>query len=133
MTSMRHIVTCVFVLAAGVALGWHWRSAQLNDDYQANAPKHRPKGLPDSAVWSGGLDGGSYIDCYYNKQTERDDCTIYNDYTGNVMGSGSYVLEGQTHGAKPDQLKYAGTDWQSIFLKLPIQNGREPALVRVDK
>lgn len=57
-----------------------------------NQPEKRPDGIPETAVWRGGLDGGVYIvlpklvqaggDIYYAE--------IYNDHSGALFYKGRY-------------------------------------------
>ncbi|HME57183.1 MAG TPA: hypothetical protein VKF63_02520 [Terracidiphilus sp.] len=130
----RTVAFSIAFLLLGVVAGYFLHSSpQMNDDYKEYAPLHRPKSLPENAAWVGGPDGGAYIDCYYNKLTDRDDCTVYNDGTGEIWASGSFILEGQNRGAKPSELRYSGFDGNHIFLDLPAQNGKEPSLVRANK
>jgi len=80
-------------------------------------PPPRPAGVPQSAVWAGGADGGAFIDCRVNTDGS-DACVVYNDYTGQpwTRGEAGYVLEGKARGATQDELKYLGTDGERIFL-----------------
>lgn len=78
----------------------------------------RPEKVPASAVWAGGVDGGAFIYCIPSHSGEPNPCTVYNDGTGNVYRSGKFVVQGQTRGAKTDELKYDGApDGTRIFLK----------------
>lgn len=94
---------------------------------------HRPKSVPETAAWSGGADGGSYIDCYYNKERDYDDCTTYNDWTGDVIVSGHFMLQGQNRGAKPSELGYAFFDGDVIGLSPSDKSGKHLVLIRTDK
>jgi len=134
MPRVKTIAISIALVTLGAVAGYFLHSSpQLNDDYKEYAPLHRPKALPENAVWVGGPDGGAYIDCYYNKLTDRDDCTVYNDGTGEVSASGSYILKGQNRGAKPSELRFTAFDGDSILLDLPIQDGKEPSLVQVNQ
>jgi hypothetical protein len=125
----QRVVTICTVLVVGVAAGWWLRSETLNDDYQPLAPMHRPKSVPRYALWIGGADGGSYIDCHENTTSGYDDCTVYNDWTGDVVASGHYVLDGKNRAANSTELKYSFFDGQRIFLDLPPVDDRIPSLM----
>ena len=118
---------CLVVL--GFIVGWWLRSERLNDDYQAYAPMHRPKLVPRQALWVGGPDGGSYIDCHDVKTLNYDDCTIYNDWTGAVKATGHFTLKGQNRAATSTELKYSVFDGNEIYLDLPPVDGRIPSLI----
>ncbi len=128
----RVVFSCI-LLILGVVAGWWLRSERLNDDYQSYAPMHRPKAVPRYVLWVGGADGGSYIDCHYNKAPDYDDCTIYNDWTGDVEASGHFALKGQNRAAKPSELRYTFFDGQAIYLDLPAADRRIPSLVPTDR
>lgn len=68
----------------------------------------RPSGVPASAVWAGGVDGGAFIDCSPSWNGEPNPCTVYNDSVGDIDISGRFVIEGQKKGASANQLKYNG-------------------------
>ena len=121
------------LLVLGVVAGWWMRSERLNDDYQVYAPIHRPKSVPRYALWVGGPDGGSYIDCHASNALDYDDCTIYNDWTGDVEASGHFILKGQNRAANATELKYSFFDGQAIILDLPTVNGRIPSLVQANR
>lgn len=118
------------LFVSGIVVGWGMHSRSMNDDYQSYAPKHRPSRVPRYALWAGGADGGSYIDCHYMRESDDDDCTIYNDFTGDIEVSGRFVLQGRARGAKPGELRYRFFDGSSIVLDLPPEDGKLPSLVR---
>lgn len=80
------------------------------------APPPRPTGVPQSAVWAGGADGGAFIDCRVNTDGS-DSCAVYNDFTGEIyMRDAIYILKGQSRGATQEELVYLGADGERIFL-----------------
>jgi hypothetical protein len=83
---------------------------------ESGAPA-RPKGVPASAVWAGGVDGGAFFACTPSRMDEPNECTVYNDHTGKIWMSGKFVLCGQTRGATADELKYDGADGNKIYLE----------------
>jgi len=94
----------------------------------------RPKGVPASAVWAGGVDGGAFFECAPSRQGEPNTCTVYNDRTGEVYMKGKFVLAGQSRGAKADELKYDSADGNRIYLEhdlvlspLPQEKTHSPA------
>lgn len=72
----------VMILAAGLAC-----CANL-------APPPRPAAVPPSAVWAGGADGGSWIDCRWTTKEPviAYDCRVYDDPSGDLSAEGYYVL-----------------------------------------
>ncbi|UWP94030.1 hypothetical protein K3X13_15235 (plasmid) [Aliiroseovarius crassostreae] len=52
----------------------------------------RPLGVPERAVWQGGVDGGHWYDCLAEQREFEYNCTIYNDYSGGIEASGRFVL-----------------------------------------
>ncbi|HYM76334.1 MAG TPA: hypothetical protein VE377_10190 [Candidatus Dormibacteraeota bacterium] len=81
-----------------------------------HAPK-RPDTVPASAIWSGGPDGGAFIDCAPSQNGETNSCTVYNDGNGDVYMSGKFSLKGQGRGARADELKYGDADGTHIHLQ----------------
>lgn len=60
-------------------------------------PPVRPDGVPPSAVWAGGPDGGSWVLCRPSEsELSTFHCTAYNDFTGDVAASGRFVLTPST-------------------------------------
>ncbi|MCE5309247.1 MAG: hypothetical protein LLG20_16525 [Acidobacteriales bacterium] len=94
--------------------GWFMLLTGCNN---AHAPA-RPEGVPHSAVWAGGVDGGAFVDCSPSHDGGPNPCTVYHDGTGGVLSSGRFVVEGTKWGATADKLQYYGApDGMSIFLK----------------
>lgn len=81
------------------------------------SPPPRPNGVPADAVWSGGADGGSFIKCSYNLAGDLNECSIYNEYTGQVDVEGSYKINGPTLARDVDRFLYSGFDGHKIYLK----------------
>jgi hypothetical protein len=130
---MQRVAICGGLLVLGVIAGWWMRSESLNDDYQPYAPRHRPNSVPRYALWVGGQDGGSYIDCHPNVASDYDDCTIYNDWSGDVEASGHFILKGLNRAAHTTELKYSFFDGHAIYLDLPAVDGRIPSLVQANR
>ncbi len=129
----QQTVIGVGLLVLGIISGWCIRTELLNDDYQPYAPMHRPKSVPRYAPWVGGADGGSYVDCHDNVASNYDDCTIFNDSTGEAEVSGHFVLKGQNRAAKATELKFSFFDGHDIYLDLPPVDGRTPSLVPLNR
>lgn len=56
----------------------------------------RPANVPLTAVWTGGAEGGTWIDCRnIPNQTNLFLCTIYNDYDGEVIDSALFRIDGE--------------------------------------
>lgn len=57
----------------------------------SNPPKRHPA-VPLSATWTGGIDGGEWVDCHkLAGDSPRFECTAYNDYTGAPYSVGTYL------------------------------------------
>jgi hypothetical protein len=56
----------------------------------------RPSGVPESAIWAGGVDGGAFIDCALPTSSKTNACNVYNDATGDVWMSGAFALRGSS-------------------------------------
>ena len=80
------------------------------------SPAMRPNGVPESAVWVGGADGGAFIDCTYLAATRLDFCTVYNDGTGDVWMKGTFHLHGTDHGIPLSPSDYDYADGRAIGL-----------------
>lgn len=76
----------------------------------------RPAGVPEKAVWAGGVDGGAFFLCTPSAANEANECTVYSDSTGEVYMSGSYVLRDTQRGAKEAELSYRSADGDNIYL-----------------
>ena len=50
----------------------------------------RAAGVPPSAVWGGGADGGAWFDC--RRAANGYQCSVYDDYTGELWGRGCFVV-----------------------------------------
>ena len=96
-------------------------------------PPERPAAVPTTAVWAGGRDGGSWIDCdplgdgrYY--------CTNYHDGGGAVWDEGVYeYVNTRRSTGPPDSLRYSHFNGIAILLAdetgSPVGAG---SLVKVD-
>ena len=73
-------------------------------------PRIRPSSVPSSAKWAGGPDGGSYVECSIDKEHNANKCTVWNDYTGQIVESGYYRLSNQNRAATKDELRIKGAD-----------------------
>jgi hypothetical protein len=77
-------------------------------------PPERPAKVPPSAVWAGGADGGSWIDCAPIPTGSPDvySCTVYLDPTGDAEVWGTFRL----HGRASPPLHFSGFDGDTIYL-----------------
>ena len=59
---------------------------------EENKPKNRPVGLPDAAVWRGGVDGGNYFFLPSPIDGEQNiyHAEVYSDATGNLIYKGRF-------------------------------------------
>jgi len=49
-------------------------------------PPPKPSSVPANAVWAGGPDGGSFIECDVDAEHNVNRCLAYNEFTGDVTG-----------------------------------------------
>lgn len=82
---------------------------------RAEAPA-RQASVPKAAIWAGGVDGGSFIECDVDTAHNVNRCLAYNDHTGDVEGGGFYQLSGERRAARRDELRYAFFDGDEIHL-----------------
>lgn len=50
----------------------------------------KPAAVPETAVWAGGVDGGSWIDCGHLAEVDLHYCRIYYDYSGEIWIEGIF-------------------------------------------
>lgn len=56
----------------------------------------KPKTVPRTAIWDGGIDGGNWIDCKYADSLNNTFyCVVYEDYRGKILYEGIMKLEGE--------------------------------------
>lgn len=79
-------------------------------------PPTRHAGIPATAIWAGGKDGGSWIDCKTDAAKNANYCAVYHEYTGEVVARGLYVLRDTKKAASSADLIYDGFDGRFIFL-----------------
>jgi hypothetical protein len=94
--------------------------------YRAYSPS-RPDGVPSSAVWAGGLDGGGWVTCTESSRGYNL-CTIY-DEEGRTRGPAPYRLKDLNRAAEANELKYTYVTGKAIGLK----GGRELVQISVDQ
>lgn len=82
------LLIAFFALVTGVAIGLFLPGT-------GSTPKienpERPAGVPSSAKWAGGLDGGAWVDCNEN-QGHLIACRIYANVTGVLMEEGEFSV-----------------------------------------
>lgn len=72
--------------------------------------RKRPAGVPKAAVWAGGLDGGSYILCEIDVKRNVNVCTVWNDYSGQIVDQGDFRLLKAGRAATKSELSYRWAD-----------------------
>jgi hypothetical protein len=80
----------------------------------------RLPGISPTAVWAGWVDGGAWIECWFDPSTNANWCTVWDDQTGQVIARTHYVLRAKGTGVPDHELKYLsfnGTD-------IELQDGR---------
>jgi hypothetical protein len=78
-------------------------------------PPDRPRGVPVLAGWAGGPDGGSFILCAVDAEKDVNNCTVYNEDTGQIMDRGAFKLGNENRAARAEELKYAWADWGGMI------------------
>ena len=77
--------------------------------------------MPASAVWAGGRDGGTWIECR-PLNAERYDCTNYYEDSGAVWYRGVFeYVGGRQRAQPPDTLRYS--HFNGIRILLADENG----------
>lgn len=87
---------------------------------EVSAPE-RPKNVPESAVWFGGVDGGQFIDVFLD-DSNLFFVNIYSDFNGEIWDSGYFEYHGATSSISIDEIKN-NLDWydgSTIKLKDPM-------------
>jgi hypothetical protein len=90
-------------------------------------PPARPEGVPSSAVWAGGLDGGGWVTCSSDLKAYNV-CAIY-DEEGRTQGPSRYSLKGLDRAASPNELHYTYCTGKAIGL----EGGMELAQISNEK
>lgn len=81
------------------------------------APKVRPSSVPNGAVWAGGADGGAYVLCSVDSSHDVNPCSVWNDYSGQLIESGNYRLRPENRAATASELHVSFPDFKGrIFL-----------------
>jgi hypothetical protein len=80
-------------------------------------PPQHPTAVPPGAVWSGGPDGGAWVDCKFTTKEPYIgySCTLYHD-SGATWAHGIFALAtvGVDHSITPEQSDFAGGDLSDI-------------------
>jgi len=81
-------------------------------------PKTRPLRVPSDALWVGGADGGAYVRCTSDSARDVNPCSVWNDYTGDLIESGDYRLRKEGRAATEAELVISFPDFGGlIYLK----------------
>jgi hypothetical protein len=78
-------------------------------------PKTRPVGIPSDAVWVGGADGGAYVRCTIDSARNVNPCSVWNDYTGDLIESGDYRLRTEDRAATDAELNISFPDFGGLI------------------
>lgn len=79
-------------------------------------PPARPSGVPSSATWAGGLDGGGWVTCSEESGSDHNVCTIW-DEEGRTRGPAQYRLKNLNRAATTSELRYTYVTGQAIGLE----------------
>ena len=85
-----HILTVIFLFLIVLIIIYAQFIMPYLQRQDTSIPK-RIEGIPLTAVWSGGWDGGNWYDCHPLNKKEYQ-CSIYNDYTGSICTEGIFTL-----------------------------------------
>ena len=77
----------------------------------------RAQGVPLSAVWAGGVDGGAWIDCRKGEGDGLFRCEVYDDFTAARVAEGLFRLEGVAADGSSATLRYSAFDGTRILLQ----------------
>jgi hypothetical protein len=100
------------VLLTGVAL-------LIGCEMKPDVPPRLP-GISPTAVWAGWVDGGAWVECWFDPQANANWCTTWSDQTGEVTARTHYVLATDGSGVPDHELKYLS--FSGVHIKL--QDGR---------
>ena len=78
---------------------------QVGDLGEREGPERLPS-ISESAVWIGGPDGGSWIECSFVTERNANWCTAWNDQDGEVITRTLFVLQDTGEGVKEGELQY---------------------------
>ena len=68
-------------------------------------PPLRPSQVPQSAVWSGGAEGGAWYDCSVDLERNINVCAVYSEADGKLAFKASYRLKNANRAASSEELK----------------------------
>ncbi len=86
---------------------------------RAESPPPRPRGLPQSAVWAGGVDGGSWLDCSkVAGSPNRWNCKLFSQQNGRFLSWGQFLWD-DPRAADAQVPPVAGAPGETI----PLQHG----------
>jgi len=120
----RLLLGSVIVIAAAVVL-----TTKIAVIDTPISPPPRPPLVPKRAVWSGGSDGGAWIDCRWPVSKPRSiRCTVYDDAAGSILANGRYEVRRYHNDADgsiamestakpPKKLHFEGYDGDVIYLR----------------
>ena len=80
-------------------------------------PPPRPPSVPESALWTGGLDGGVFVDISKTKIPKTYAGSIYADFTGVILFQGKFKYTGENDFDVSDRFSYGAWDGDYLFLR----------------
>ena len=78
-------------------------------------PRTRPAGVPSTAIWVGGGDGGAYVQCSTDAVHDVNRCGVWNDFTGGLVESGEYRLVREKRAATESELRITFPDFNGLI------------------
>jgi hypothetical protein len=80
-------------ITVGLAVAFVALSCKIRQVETEPEPPPRPKGVPERAIWAGGLDGGSFIVLESTSVPNRYSAAVYDENTGEVVFKGTLSLD----------------------------------------
>jgi hypothetical protein len=100
------------------ALSWVLLACKTGEATSEPAAPPRPSGVPEHAIWAGGMDGGEFLLISPAKADGSYPAKIYNDHSGELEFNGLLRLD--KPGGKPIDVKdpKVYSDWDGDVLSL---------------
>lgn len=86
-------------------------------EYGEIDPPTKPSSVPESALWTGGPDGGVFVDIFSTKRKNIYKGTIYTDVTGIVIYQGEFKYTGEHKFDYKNRFSYGAWDGDYLFLR----------------
>ncbi len=71
----------------------------------------RHAGIPESAVWAGGYDGGAWFNCDVDQDRKVNRCRVYGEQSGELLIQADFRLKRLGRAATRSELRYDSFDY----------------------